>query len=233
MSPHSKKPKPALKHTLPAVIKIAVVDDQLLFRAGIVSLLKDFEEFDVVVQASHGKELLEKLKRHTPHVVLLDIEMPEMNGVETVIALRQTHPKIKIIILTMHNDEEFIFDLMMKGADGFLPKDKSVEEVVDANYAVMENGKYYNEQITQAMINGSKGLIKIPQLQDLTEKELQVVKLICKQKTNREIAEIMGINTRTIENYRSTVLIKTGAKNTAGLVLFALKHRIISKLDMI
>lgn len=222
-----------LKHSLPAVTKIAVVDDQLLFRSGIVSLLKDYDEFNVVLEAANGKELLEKLKRHSPHVILLDIEMPEMNGFETMVILREKHSNIKVIVLTMHNQEEFIYDMMRKGAHGFLAKDRSVEEVVDAIYAVMEHGKYYNDQIAQAMISGSKNAKKIPPGQALTDKEIELIKLVCKQKTNKEIARIMGINARTIENYRSNVLIKTGAKNAAGLVLFALKHRIITTLDMI
>lgn len=221
------------KHPLPPVIKIAVVDDQYLFRSGVVSLLKEYDQLKVIIEASNGKELLDQLKRHTPHVILLDIEMPEMNGLETVNQLKKKYPDIKVIILTMHNEEEFIFDLMTKGAHGFLPKDKSVDEVVDAIYSVMETGKYYNEQIMEAMVNGSKGLVKNQHLNLLTEKEIEVVRQICRQKTNKQIAEIIGVSIRTVENYRTTILLKTGTKNTAGMVVYALKNKLISSLDMI
>src|SRR5882757_3636233 len=130
----SEKTKSTTKSTLPKVIKVAVVDDQQLFRSGVVSLLKDYEELKVIIEASNGRELMEQLKRQSPHVVLLDIEMPEMNGLEAAQLLKDKYPQIKVIILTMHNEEEFIFDLITKGAHGFLPKDKSVEEVVDAIY---------------------------------------------------------------------------------------------------
>lgn len=222
-----------VKHPLPALIKIAVVDDQYLFRSGVVSLLKEYDQLKVIIQASNGKELLDQLKRQTPHVILLDIEMPEMNGLETVNHLKKKYPDIKVIILTMHNEEEFIFDLMTKGAHGFLPKDKSVDEVVDAIYSVMETGKYYNEQIMEAMVNGSKGLVKNQHLNLLTEKEIEVVRQICRQKTNKQIAEIIGVSIRTVENYRTTILLKTGTKNTAGMVVYALKNKLVSSLDMI
>jgi DNA-binding NarL/FixJ family response regulator len=228
----NEKTKSTTKSTLPKIIKVAVVDDQQLFRSGVVSLLKDYEELKVIIEASNGRELMEQLKRQSPHVVLLDIEMPEMNGLEAAQLIKDKYPNIKVIILTMHNEEEFIFDLITKGAHGFLPKDKSVEEVVDAIYAVLETGKYYSAEITEAMVNGSKGLVKSLQMSSLSDREIEIVKYICQEKTNREIAEILGFGIRTIESYRATILSKTGTRNTAGLVLYALKHRLISTLDI-
>jgi two-component system response regulator DegU len=226
------RPRNQIRKSLPRIIKVALVDDQPLFRAGIHSLLKEFDDLHVVMEASNGKELLDLMKRQKPHVILLDIEMPEMNGVETTVHLKEKHPDVKVIILTMHNEEEFIFDLISKGAHGFLPKDKSVEEVVDAIYAVIEKGKYYNEEIMDVMVKGSKGLVKSLQLSSLTEREIEIIKMICRQKSNKEIADIMGISARTIENYRTTILLKTGTKNLAGMVLYALKNKLISNLDL-
>lgn len=145
------KSKDIISRHLPATLKIGVVDDHELFRSGVVALLNDYREMEVVIEASNGKDLFAKLKRNTPHLILLDIEMPEMNGIETTLLLKKEYPQIKIIILTMHNEDEFIFDLMSKGASGFLPKDKSVETVVDAIYSVMEKGYYYTDEITQAI----------------------------------------------------------------------------------
>jgi DNA-binding NarL/FixJ family response regulator len=222
------------KQELPPVIKIAVVDDHSLFRAGLVSLLKDFEELRVVMEASDGVELFEQLKSKAPHVVLLDIEMPGMNGIETTRLLRERFPSVKIIVITMHNEDEYIFELISKGAHGFIPKNKTVDEVVDAIYSVMETGKYYNEKIAAALAHGSQGLVKSMNLPlwELTAKEIEVLKLVCKQKTNKEIADVLGIGTRTVETHRTSILHKTGTKNTAGLVIYALKRKLVSVLDL-
>lgn len=217
---------------LPALIKIAVVDDHQLFRVGVVALLSDYNDMEVVLEASNGKDLLSQLKRTQPHLVLLDIEMPEMNGIETTLALKKEYPDIKIIILTMHNEEEFIFDLMNKGANGFLPKDKSVETVVDAIYSVMQKGYYYNDQITQAIIKGNSGYLKAPELLNkaasLTEREIEIIKLICAQKTNREIGELLFISARTVDNHKMNIFTKIGTKTTIGIVMFAMQAKLIS-----
>jgi len=217
----------------PAIIKVAVVDDHHIFRSGVVALLSDYKDMEVVLQASNGMDLLNQLrsKRHTPHVVLLDIEMPEMNGIETTLLLKKEFPKTKIIILTMHNEEEFIFDLMSKGANGFLPKDKSVDAVIDAIYAVMQKGYYYNDQITQAIIKGNSGSLKAPQLLSkaaLTDREIEIVKLICEQKTNKEIGEILFISARTVDHHKNNIFTKIGTKTTIGIVMFAMQTRLIS-----
>lgn len=218
-------------------INIAVVDDHYLFRAGIISLLKDYEDLNVVIQASNGKDLFKQLKNYTesakrslPDVILLDIQMPEMDGIETTIQLQKDYPDIKIVILTMHNEEEFIFDLMNKGASGFLAKDKTVDMVLDAIYSVMNTGIYFNEQILQAIVRGSQGKLKTPEFSkdtDLSEREIEIIQLICDQKTNRQIAEILEVSQRTIEAHRTAIASKTGVKNTAGLVLFAIKNNLI------
>ncbi len=228
------RPKSDNAKNLPrGAIKIALVDDQPLFRAGIAALLKEYEDLTVVLQASNGKDLIEQLKRNTPHVVLLDIEMPEMNGVETLLYLQKHHKDIKVIMLTLHNEEEFIFDLMTKGANGFLPKDKSVEEVVNAIYSVVQTGIYYSRETNEAMMNGSKGLVRAPHIQSFSDKEIEIIKMICKERTNKEIADVIGISPRTVEKYRASILGKTGTKNTAGMIMYAIKHKIISHLDAI
>lgn len=223
------------KFALPPIIKMAVVDDHDLFRSGLIALLKDYEELKVIIEAADGNELLLQLKIRQPHVVLLDIEMKGLNGIDTIRILKEKFPAIKIIVLTMHTEDEYIFEVISRGAHGFIPKNKTVDEVVDAIYAVMEKGKYYNERILNAMVSGSQGLIKTMHLppSGLTDKETQVLKLICKQKTNKEIAHELGIGTRTVESHRNSILNKTGSKNTAGLVIYALKHKLVSTLDIV
>lgn len=209
---------------------IAVVDDQYLFRQGLISLLKEYDELDVIMEASNGKELFEKLKGKQPDVVLLDLEMPVMDGIETTIALKSNYPAVKIIILSMHTDDEFIIHLLEKGASGFLPKDKDIEEVVNAIYSVLENGYYFDARVSSAMLKGlvqSKKVIPSFSAQHLSEREIVVVNLICKEYTNKEIADKLCLSPRTIDSYRETILLKTGAKNTAGIVMYAVKYNLL------
>ena len=222
------------KSELPPLIKIAVVDDHNLFRAGLISLLKEYDELRVVIEAADGRDLMEQIKVRMPHVVLLDIEMPGMNGIETTKLLREKFPAVKIIVITMHQENEFIFELISVGAHGFIPKNKTVDEVVDAIYAVMETGKYYNERIAEALTSGTRGLFKSMNypVSNLTDKEVEILKLVCKQKTNKEIADILAISIRTVEGHRNSLLIKTGTHNTAGLVIYALRHKVISSFEV-
>ncbi len=211
-------------------ITVAVVDDHSLFREGLIALLKDYKNIDILFEASNGNELMEKLQRRKPQVILLDIEMPGMNGKDATILIKQLYPDIKIIILTMHDEEEYIFSLIEEGANGFLVKGSSCKIVADAINAVVEKGFYYNEATTSAMVNKiKKSNKKANELQPLTAREIEVIKLICEQHTNSEIAEIMFIGQRTIESYRQTILSKTGAKNTAGVVLYAIENKLIER----
>ena len=130
----------------------------------------------------------------------------------------------------MHTDDEFIIHLLEKGASGFLPKDKDIEEVVKAIQSVLENGYYFDERVSSAMLKGlvqSKKVIPSFSPQYLTEREVAVVNLICKEFTNKEIADNLCLSPRTIDSYRETILLKTGAKNTAGIVMYAVKYKLL------
>lgn len=219
-------------------ITIAVVDDHSLFREGIVALLKDYDNLDVVLQASSGKELVKALEvkkknegpEAVPHIVLLDLQMPDMNGMETTMHLQQYYPDIKIIILTMHNEEQLIFDLMNKGASGFLPKDKSVDTVVDAIYSIMENGIYFNEQILRSIVKSWHKKHDLSQLKsklNISEREHEIIQLLAEQKTSKQIALALDISTRTVDIHRKKIFVKTKTINTAGLVLFAIKNNLL------
>lgn len=212
-------------------VKIAVVDDHLLFRTGIVSLLKDYDHLDVIFQASNGVELLAMAAENPPDVVLLDIQMPEMDGIKATVRLKELYPDIKIIILTMHNEDEYIFDLMRKGANGFIPKNKSLDVLVDAIDSVIEKGYYYNDQITHALLNVNDEHLSVPgnaHPLELTGRELEIVKLICAQKSIREIANILEISPRTVDTHKNNIFLKTGAKNIIGVALYAVQNKLIN-----
>lgn len=213
-------------------INVAVVDDQQIFRKGIISLLSEYKDINVVFEASNGQELLDKMKeRITPtHVILLDIEMPVVDGIEATIKLKHRYPETKIIILTMHDEEEMIVHLIEKGAHGFLAKNEDFEKVIDAIYAVKENGYYFSEKVSKAMVSG---LVKNKKISpyflsnELSDKEHEIVVLICREFTNKEIGEKLDLSVKTINNYRLEIGKKIGAKNTAGIVMYAVKKGLV------
>ena len=213
-------------------INLAVVDDQQLFRKGMISLIEEFNEIRVVIEASNGKELLEKMKEcdQMVDVILLDIEMPVMDGIETTIKLKQKYPLTKIVILTMHDEEEMIVHLIEKGAHGFLPKNEDLEKVIDAIFAVNETGYYFNDKVSRAMVTGLLQNNKItPQFlnTELNDKELEILVMICKEFSSQEIADLLDLSIKTVNNYRTDIIKKIGARSTVGLVMYAVKKGLI------
>jgi len=206
---------------------IAVVDDQAMFRAGLVSLLSEFEELKVMIEAENGKDFLKKLKRKKPDVVLLDLEMPEMDGMETLAYLKASHPGIRVLILTMHNEEPIIAHMIESGAHGFLVKNDPIEMLIDAIYSVMDTGYYFDDRVSRALVQRLMLGNKVKPSFDkvvLTEREMQVVQLLCQELTTREIGERMSLSHRTIEGHREAILAKIKAKNTVGIVMYAIKN---------
>jgi len=209
-------------------IRIAIADDHKLIRAGITLILNANAEFQVVQQASNGKELIDGLISSKPDVVLLDMEMPVMSGPEALTEIRKTNPNLPVLILTMHDNEAFILQMMELGANGYLIKNTDPEEVVKAIYKVKESKFYFSETVSKAMLNN----LANPQLKSkdsfsghqLTEREIDVLRLICKEYTTTEIGEALFLSPKTIEGYRKVLMDKTSAKNMAGLVLFAVRH---------
>ena len=213
-----------------AKISIGIADDQYLFRQGLLALLNEHEGLDVQIEASNGRDLLQKLRQRQPEVILLDLEMPQMDGAQTASAIRQRYPDMKVIVLTMHNEESIIINLIERGVNGFLTKDSDVEIVVDAIFSVMEHSYFFNDCISRTMIRSlvhSKKINPVFQQTSLSERELEVVRLICKEYTNKEIAEVFCLSPRTIDTYRESIMKKTKAKNTAGIVMYAIRHKLI------
>ena len=211
-------------------IKLGLTDDHLLFRRGLASILATYEQIQVVLQTSSGPELLEQLPHTELDVVLLDLEMPEMNGIQTAEALREQYPDLKILILSMYDDDHFIQHLMEVGANGYLLKDAEPDEVVQAVVAAAKNGFYFSERVSKVVLQGLANKKKIKPIfrnqVRLTKRELQVLQLICEEQTNNEIGEQLFLSPRTIEGYRNRLLEKTGVRNTAGLVVFAIRNEL-------
>ena len=213
-------------------INIVITDDHKLFRKGIIALLEDFDFIGEIGEASNGAELLTLLAgmENLPDVILLDLRMPVMDGVEAQQKIRSLYPGVKVIILTMEDDEQYILHLISEGVNGYLLKNADPDEMENAIVKVVEKGFYFSDNISSLVIQNLKKKEKTDANfnPDFTERELQILELICREFSNGEIADMMKISIRTAEGYRQKLVDKSGAKNIAGLVVLALKNRLVS-----
>lgn len=221
-------------------IKLVIADDQKLFLRGIRFILDNFKDIEIVGEALNGQELVEVVGKANPHVVLSDIKMPDMDGIEATKILKQRHPDIKVILLTMYNDDRLISHVMELGANGYLLKDEDAEEVHKAIQAVYERGFYFNDYVSKALLRQIKSKNKIApgailgaNVAKLTPRELEVLDLICREYSTTEIAEQLFISARTVEGHRKNLLEKTGVRNVAGLVIFAIKHELVDVQNLL
>ncbi len=213
------------------MINIAFAEDQLLFRRGMSTLLSTFKNINVCIEVGNGKELLDALalSNETIHIALIDISMPVLNGIETIQQMRLHYPQIKSIILTVHEEDKFIHKLIEEGANAYLAKNADPDEVEKAIRSVAENDYYFNENTMRVMRNFKPGKGQknnLQNIEDLTNREKEILLYICKEYTSPEIAEKLFLSESTINGHRNNLLAKTGARNTAGLVLFAIKNKL-------
>jgi DNA-binding NarL/FixJ family response regulator len=221
-------------------IKIAIADDQVLFRKGMVNIINGFQDTEIIMEASDGVEFLENLSSLTkiPDIAILDLSMPNLNGIETTKILHEKYSNVKVIILSVYSEDRFVTHLMELGVNAYLFKNVEPPEVEKAIQAVLEKDFYFNEAFLTAMrkrMTGKKPRLliqdNIPSL--LTQRELEVLDLICKQYTAQEIGEKLFISTRTVDGHRNNLLEKTGMKNTAGLVVFSIKNNLIDPATLL
>ena len=212
--------------TLRPVIKLALADDQLLFRRGLVMLLRDMSGVQVIFECGNGEELLTGLRDNVIDIVLLDLEMPVMNGLQALGHLRKEYPDVKVIVLSTHNKEAFIAQAMDSGAAGYMLKSADTDEIESAIRSVQESGYYYSDRVSHVMLHSVVTKQKVKpvflEVDPLSDRELEVLRAICEGLTNTEIAGKLFISPRTVEGHRNNMLLKTGAKNTAGLVVYAM-----------
>jgi two-component system, NarL family, response regulator DegU len=216
-------------------IKLALCDDHNLFRVGMASILTQVPDFDLVLEAANGQELIDKIARKTPDVVLLDLQMPVLDGTATADYLRENHPLIKIVILTMHDEDRMVLHLLEKGVSGYLLKDADPGEVEKAIRKVMDDGVYLNDFVSRAMLRKMTNTSTVVKQAStfynskilLSEREKEVLKLICEGLSTAEISEKIFLSPRTVEGHRLRILEKTGTKNTAGMVAYAFKNNLV------
>ncbi len=212
-------------------IKIILADDHKIFLDGIVSLLSEAENIEIVGTAKSGEQLLLLSEKTTADVIITDITMKGISGIEVTKQLKKQFPEIKILILSMHTSEEFVLNSVKAGADGYLPKDSSFEELVEAVTAIYEGKQYFSRDISEYFfknfINKFKFEHSLMEKEELTQREIEILKLVASGLTNKEIADKLFISIKTLDTHKNHILQKLKLKNSAELVLFAVKNKLI------
>jgi DNA-binding NarL/FixJ family response regulator len=216
-------------------ILIGLVEDQYLFREGMKAIINDWTDTKVIFESGDGFSVIDKLAdmASVPDVMLVDLSLPphegkEFSGLHTLQAIQNSFPDMKVVILSVHDDENYIAQLIEAGAHGYLLKDSDPKEVHEAILSVYHKGSYINNRTLQALINnmGNKKKEKKTSL-EITKREEDILQLICQQYTAEEIANKLFISVKTVNGHRNNLLQKTGSRNVTGLVIYAIKHRIV------
>jgi len=208
-------------------LKIYLVDDHRLFREGLSLLLSSLDFISTIYEADSGIELLKRIEKNRPDLILMDIEMPEMSGIETCRRVLAQFPEIKIIALSMYSDERYYSQMIEAGAKGFLLKNSKFDDVKSAIEEVMNGHNYFSSEILTNIISNFKHKPNRRNHSELSSREIEILLRICQAESNQEIADALFISKRTVDKHRENLLLKTESKNTAGLVIFAVKNGLI------
>jgi len=208
--------------------KVIIVDDHTLFRNGLRILLNNMENYHVVGEASNGKQFLDLLKISVPDLVLMDISMPVMDGIEASTIAHELYPDLKIITLSMYGEEDYYYKMVNAGVKGFVLKNSDIKEVKTAMDVVYDGGSFFSSELLQNLINSLKSAPKSKEIHtELSEREMEILILICQGMSNQEIADKLFISKRTVDKHRANILEKSESKNTAQLVVYAIKNRFV------
>lgn len=209
------------------IITVLIADDHIIFRKGLRAVLNEIPFVKVIGEASNGNEALAALKQSPADVILMDIKMPVMDGIEATQKVKEKYPDTDIIALTMHEEIGYFNKMIEAGAMGFLLKKTGKDQLSDAIESVFNGGTYFSEEFRMSASQYDFGQKQQSNIK-LSERELQVLELICKGNSNAEIAKHLGVSQRTIDGHRARLFDKTGAKNAPNLVLYAMKNNLIN-----
>ena len=214
-------------------LRIYIVDDHMLFREGLKSLLSTQDFVHHIYEASSGRDFIENLSFVDCDLVLMDIEMPEMNGIEATEQALRIRPDLKVIVLSMYGDEQYYYKMVDVGVKGFVLKNSGIEKVIAAIRAVAAGENYFSEELLVNILNNMRdgGQHKPePETPDneISERELEILYHVCLGLSNQEIADKLFISKRTVDKHRANLLSKTGCRNTAALVMYAIKNKMIN-----
>jgi len=210
-------------------IKVLIADDHQLFREGLVNLLFSAPDIEVIAQAENGQEAIDKAKHFNPDVVLIDIAMPKMNGIEATRELKKQMPYIKVVAVSMHSDKQYVKGILEAGADGYLLKNCTYRQLTEAIQSVYSGKKYLSEDITELVINGYLDPTKSDsdKHSSLSEREMEIFKLFAEGETTREISEKLFISVKTVGTHKQHILEKLDLKSNADMIKYALKKGLI------
>ncbi len=208
-------------------ITITLVDDHKLFREGLKFLLENIDYIEKVDEATNGVDFLKTIENGYPDIVFMDIEMPEMDGITATQKAIKLNPDLNIIALSMHGDEHYYTQMINAGAKGFILKNSGIQDIENAINNVIEGNNYFSTEILNSLIKGFGKKKKTAISIELTEREQEVLFHICKGLSNQEIADTLFLSKRTVDKHRENLLSKTNSKNTAGLVIYAVKNNIV------
>lgn len=212
-------------------IRVLLVDDHKMFRDGLRSLIEQEPDIKLVAEAENGREALAQTKQHRPHVVLMDITMPELNGVDATRHIREAHPGVGVVALSMHYERRMVLDMVRAGARGYLLKESAFEDLAEAIRSVRAGGVFFSPRLAD-MVREAALDLRGPGTQDscgvLSPREREVLQLIAEGATSKTIAQKLGIAVKTVEAHRTQILRKTGLQNVADLTRYAIRERITS-----
>mgnify|MGYP006290329191 CR=1 FL=1 len=210
---------------------IIIVDDHSLTRTGIGSILEPVSDFRIVGEAPDASTLFDQIQKRRPSLVLLDINLPDMNGVEVAEKVKTEHPNIKLIVVTMHDEDAYIEKMVRTGVDGYVLKDTSHDELIQAIRIVAKGGKYFTPKVTETImmkyVDGETATTSDNASHELTPREMDIIKCVSRELSNREIAEELSISVRTVENHKRNLFQKLGVRNSVGLVRYAFEHDLL------
>jgi DNA-binding NarL/FixJ family response regulator len=219
-----------------AQIKVAMAEDHVLLRHGMISMLKEYKDIKIVFDVNNGLELMRELEMKTPDIILLDIDMPVIGGKEALDRINAEYPDIKVIMLTEHFSESFIIEFVRNGAKAFLPKNCDIDKIIEAINAVHMTGHYYHNGVSEILAKhlsmGRKQNLRNTGIK-FTQRELEIMELLRQNKNNTDVSEILGIRARTVEWHRQNLMQKTGCKNLVSLISYAIQYNLILQIPVL
>ena len=217
-------------------INILIADDHKIVRDGIISLLSNNKELNIIAEAENGTQVLNILSQKEVDLILMDISMPEMNGIECTKKIQEIYPEKHVLILSMYNEEQYINEVFKSGASGYILKNSGKEDLVNAINAVFSGNSYYSPEVTETYINSLVNTDEsksdnVHIINNLTSREFEILRLIVDEFSNQEIAEKLFVSVRTVDAHRRNLINKIGVRNTAGLVKFAISNDVFTEGD--
>ena len=209
-------------------IKLLIADDHQLFREGLINLLSDSSEIEIIAHAEDGKDAVEKTIINKPDIVIMDIGMPKLNGVEATAQLKEKMPNTKVIALSMHSEKHYVKGMLEAGAKGYLFKNCTYSQLINAIKTVNEGKKYLSDEITEVLIEDYLDNTEHESISELTDREMEVLKLIAEGKTTRDISEELFVSVKTIGTHKQHIMEKLNIKTPVDIIKYALKNGIIT-----